>query len=49
MTIPLINGLSPDNHPTQILSDILQLKKLKKIISKLQISWIGDQIMYLTV
>ena len=27
LTIPIINGLSPSSHPTQVLSDILQLKK----------------------
>ena len=43
MTIPLINGLSPDNHPTQILSDIFTIEEIKKkSISKLQICWIGD-------
>ena len=30
MTIPLINGLSPDNHPTQILSDIFTIEEIKK-------------------
>ena len=29
MTIPLINGLSPDNHPTQILSDIFTIEEIK--------------------
>ena len=43
LSIPVINGLSPSSHPTQILSDVFQLKKLKKKpISKLNISWIGD-------
>jgi len=43
MTIPLINGLSPENHPTQILSDIFTIEEIKKkSISKLQICWIGD-------
>ena len=43
MTIPLINGLSPDNHPTQILSDIFTIEEIKKkSISKLNIAWIGD-------
>ena len=27
LSIPIINGLSPSSHPTQVLSDILQLKK----------------------
>jgi ornithine carbamoyltransferase len=43
MTIPLINGLSPENHPTQILSDVFTIEEIKKkSISKLQICWIGD-------
>jgi len=43
MTIPVINGLSPKNHPTQILSDIFTIEEIKKKpISKLQICWIGD-------
>ena len=43
MTIPVINGLSPKNHPTQILSDIFTIEEIKKkSISKLQITWIGD-------
>ena len=35
MTIPLINGLSPDNHPTQILSDIFTIEEIKKINIKI--------------
>ena len=43
MTIPMINGLSPSSHPTQILSDIFTIEEIKKKpISKLQICWIGD-------
>ena len=43
MTIPVINGLSPENHPTQILSDVFTIEEIKKkSISKLQICWIGD-------
>ena len=43
MTIPLINGLSPFSHPTQILSDIFTVEEIKeKPISKLNIAWIGD-------
>ena len=41
--IPVINGLSPSSHPTQILSDIFTIEELtKKIISNLNICWIGD-------
>ena len=43
LSIPIINGLSPSSHPTQILSDIFTVEEIKKKpISKLLISWIGD-------
>ena len=43
LTIPVINGLSPSSHPTQILSDIFTVEEIKKRpISKLNICWIGD-------
>ena len=43
LTIPIINGLSPSSHPTQVLSDIFTIEEIKKKkISKLKISWIGD-------
>ena len=43
LNIPIINGLSPDSHPCQILSDIFTIEEIKKkSISKLKICWIGD-------
>ena len=43
LTIPVINGLSPSSHPTQVLSDVFTVEeKKKKPISKLNICWIGD-------
>ncbi len=43
LTIPIINGLSPTSHPTQVLSDIFTVEEIKqKPISKLKICWIGD-------
>ena len=43
MTIPIINGLSPTSHPTQVLSDVFTIEEImKKSISKLNICWIGD-------
>ena len=43
LKIPIINGLSPESHPTQILSDVFTVEEiLKKPISKLKISWVGD-------
>ena len=43
LSIPIINGLSPSSHPTQILSDIFTVEEIKKKpINKLNIAWIGD-------
>ena len=43
LSIPIINGLSPSSHPTQVLSDIFTVEEIKKkTISKLNICWIGD-------
>ena len=43
ISIPIINGLSPSSHPTQILSDVFTVEEIKKKpISKLNITWIGD-------
>jgi ornithine carbamoyltransferase len=43
ISIPIINGLSPSSHPTQVLSDIFTIEEIKKKpISKLSICWIGD-------
>ena len=43
ISIPIINGLSPSSHATQVLSDIFTVEEIKKkTISKLNISWIGD-------
>tara|TARA_B100001175_G_C19422418_1_gene596805 strand:- start:51 stop:980 length:930 start_codon:yes stop_codon:yes gene_type:complete len=43
LSIPIINGLSPSSHPTQVLSDVFTVEEIKKKpISKLKICWIGD-------
>ncbi|WP_075522899.1 ornithine carbamoyltransferase [Candidatus Pelagibacter communis] len=43
LSIPIINGLSPSSHPTQVLSDIFTIEEIKKKdISKLKIAWVGD-------
>ena len=43
LSIPMINGLSPSSHATQILSDVFTVEEIKKKpISKLNIAWIGD-------
>ena len=43
LSIPLINGLSPSSHATQVLSDIFTIEEIKKKpISDINITWIGD-------
>ena len=43
LSVPVINGLSPSSHPTQVLSDVFTVEEIKKKpISKLNIAWIGD-------
>ena len=43
LSVPIINGLSPSSHPTQVLSDVFTVEEIKKKpISKLNICWIGD-------
>ena len=43
LDIPIINGLSPSSHPTQVLSDIFTVEEIKKRpISTMNICWIGD-------
>jgi ornithine carbamoyltransferase len=42
LDVPIINGLSDQSHPCQIMSDILTFEELKGNISGKTISWIGD-------
>ena len=43
LSIPIINGLSPSSHPTQVLSNVFTVEEIKKKpISKLNLCWIGD-------
>ncbi len=40
--IPIINGLTEQSHPCQILGDFLTISEFFKINNNLQITWIGD-------
>ncbi len=42
LNIPIINGLSDQSHPCQIMSDILTYEELKGSITGKTISWLGD-------
>ncbi|XP_063811643.1 ornithine transcarbamylase, mitochondrial [Pseudophryne corroboree] len=41
-TIPIVNGLSDDYHPIQILADYLTIQEHYGFLKGLTISWIGD-------
>ena len=40
--IPVINGLSEQSHPCQIMSDILTLEEIKGNVENITIAWLGD-------
>ena len=40
--IPIINGLSDQSHPCQVMSDILTFEEIKGGIENKTISWLGD-------
>jgi len=41
-SVPIINGLSENSHPCQILSDILTFEEFKGDIKGKTIAWLGD-------
>ena len=42
LSVPIINGLSNESHPCQIMSDVLTFEELKGKIDGKSIAWIGD-------
>jgi len=41
-TIPVINGLTDNHHPCQILSDLFTIKEKKGRLKGLKLCYIGD-------
>jgi ornithine carbamoyltransferase len=41
-TIPVINGLTDDQHPTQVLADLLTIKEHKGTLKGLKFCYVGD-------
>lgn len=41
-TIPIMNGLSDDQHPTQALADLLTIKEHKGTLKGLKLAYFGD-------
>ena len=41
-TVPIINGLTDESHPCQIIADIMTLQENFKSLDDLNICWVGD-------
>ena len=41
-TIPIINGLTDDEHPCQVLADLMTIRESKNILDNLKVAYIGD-------
>lgn len=41
-SIPIINGLTDDEHPCQVLADLMTIREYKNILEGLNIAYIGD-------
>ena len=42
LSIPIINGLSNQSHPCQVMSDIFTFEEVKGSINGKSIAWLGD-------
>lgn len=40
--IPIINGLTDDEHPCQVLADLMTIRENKNILEGLKVAYIGD-------
>ena len=41
-SIPIINGLTDDEHPCQVLADLMTIREKKLILDGLKVAYIGD-------
>jgi ornithine carbamoyltransferase len=41
-SIPIINGLSDDSHPCQVLADLMTIREKKKTLEGIKICFVGD-------
>lgn len=41
-SIPIINGLTDDEHPCQVLADLMTIREYKNILEGLNVCYIGD-------
>lgn len=41
-TVPIINGLTNDEHPCQVLADLMTIRENKNILEGLKVAFVGD-------
>lgn len=41
-TVPVINGLTNDEHPCQVLADLMTIRENKNILEGLKVAFVGD-------
>lgn len=41
-TVPIINGLTDEEHPCQVLADLMTIREYKNILEGLKVCYIGD-------
>ena len=41
-SIPIINGLTDDEHPCQVLADLMTIRESKNVLDNLKVAYIGD-------
>jgi ornithine carbamoyltransferase len=41
-SIPVINGLTDNSHPCQVLSDLLTIREKRGTLDNLRVAWVGD-------
>ncbi len=41
-SIPIINGLTDDEHPCQVLADLMTIRESKNLLDNLKVAYIGD-------
>ena len=41
-SVPVINGLSDDEHPCQVLADLLTMREHRGRLAGLRLAWVGD-------
>ena len=41
-SIPVVNALSDDHHPCQVMSDVLTMAEVKPDLENVRVAWVGD-------